>query len=61
MDFRYMRSNNHGACVLLIKRHLRLNLVPISEMVSIANTINHTKPFPKQTISNKQILSIDAE
>ena len=61
MDFRYMRSSNHGACVLLIKRLLRLNLVPISEMVSIANTISHTNKFSKQTISNKQILSIDAE
>ena len=56
-----MRSSNHGACVLYIKRLLRLNLVPISEMVSIANTISHTKQFSKQTISNKQILSIDAE
>ena len=56
-----MRSSNHGACVLQIKRPLRQNLVPISEMVSMANTISHTKPFPKQTISNKQILSIDAE
>ena len=61
MDFRYMRSSNYGACVLLIKRLLRQNLVPVFEIVSIANTINHTKPFPKQTISNKQILSIDAE
>ena len=61
MDFRYMRSSNHGACVLKIKRLLRQNLVPISEMASIANTISHTKQFPKQTISNKQILSIDAE
>ena len=56
-----MRSSNHGAGVLKIKRLLRLNLIPISEIVSIANTISHTKPFPKQTISNKQILSIDAE
>ena len=61
MDFRYMRSSNHGACVLSIKRLLRQNLVPISEIISIANTISHTKSFPKQTISNKQILSIDAE
>ena len=61
MDFRYMRSSNHGACVLLIKRLLRHNLVPISEIASIANTISHTKPCLKQTISNKQILSIDAE
>ena len=61
MDFRYMRSSNHGACVLYIKQLLRQNLVPISEMVSIANTISHTKQLPKQTISNKQILSIDAE
>ena len=37
------------------------NLVPIYEIVSIANAISHTNPFPKQTISNKQILSIDAE
>ena len=56
-----MRSSNHGACVLLIKQLLRLNLVPISEIVSIANTVSHSKTFPKQTISNKQILSIDAE
>ena len=61
MDFRYMRSSNQGACVLLIKQLLRQNLVPISEMVSIDNTISHTKQLPKQTISNKQILSIDAE
>ena len=61
MDFRYMRSSNHGACVLYIKQLLRQNLVPTSEIVSIANTISHTKPFSKQTISNKQILSIDAE
>ena len=61
MDFRYMRSSNHGACVLEIERLLRQNLVPISEMVTIANTISHTKQFSKQTVSNKQILSIDAE
>ena len=61
MDFRHMRSSNYGACVLLIKRLLRQNLVPVFEIVSIANTINQTKPFSKQTISNKQILSIDAE
>ena len=61
MDFRYMRSSNHGACVLQIKRVLRQNLVPKFEIVSIANTVSHSKTFPKQTISNKQILSIDAE
>ena len=33
----------------------------LSEMVTIANTISHTKQLPKQTISNKQILSINAE
>ena len=61
MDFRYMKSSNHGACVLSIKQLLRHLLVPLSEIVSIDNTISHTKPCSKQTISNKQKLSIDAE
>ena len=38
-----------------------VGLEPSTPCMQGEHLIHHTKPFPKQTISNKQILSIDAE